>query len=105
MASHENKDNEQYDLEADSEDYEQKDETIPPPSDRFTQLMFGNRVPKRYREQNNMEEKQVEVEQSNEINYFTLMEQIDDIMVSIENLKPVLKELGPIVDFIKKKIK
>ncbi|PMC40401.1 hypothetical protein CJ195_01420 [Bacillus sp. UMB0899] len=104
MTSHEKKEDEQFDLEAHSDHIEQEIETSSPSSDPFTQLMFGNRVPKRYREQNNLQEKQVE-EQNNEVNYFTLMEQIDDIMSSLENLKPVLKEFGPIVDYIKKKIK
>lgn len=104
MASHEKENEEQIGIEAQADDTEKEIETNAPSYDRFTQLMFGNRVPQRYREQNNLQEKQAE-EQSNEVNYFTLMEQIDDIMASLENLKPVLKEFGPIVDYIKKKIK
>lgn len=105
--SYDEKDEEQIDVDSLSEATEKETEATPP-SDRFTQLMFGNRVPNKYREQHNSQEKQVEEqvkEQNNEVNYFTLMEQIDDIMGSLENLKPVLKEFGPIVDYIKKKIK
>jgi hypothetical protein len=42
--------------------------------------------------------------QNEEIDYFTLMEQIDDIMESVKNLKPILNQLSPIMDYIKKKI-
>ncbi|WP_051475627.1 hypothetical protein [Bacillus sp. J37] len=101
--SYDEKDEERIDSDSLSETIEKETEATPP-SDRFTQLMFGNRVPNKYREQHNSQEKQVE-EQNNEVNYFTLMEQIDDIMGSLENLKPVLKEFGPIVDYIKKKMK
>lgn len=87
---------------------EDKDNDEPessPAADPFTQLMFGNRVPPRYR---NQQQKQVKEEEKksdeSEVNYFTLMEQIDDIMVSLENLKPVLKQFSPIMDYIKKKI-
>lgn len=69
-------------------------------TDKFTQLMFGNRVPKRLQHSSHQEEQENKKE---DVNYFTLMGQIDDIMVSLENLKPVLKELSPIMDFLKKK--
>ena len=104
MTSHENNDEEQIDLQSHEVDTEKETENSPPPSDRFTQLMFGNRIPKKYREEYNSNEKQEE-EQSKEANYFTLMEQIDDIMNSLENLKPVLQEFAPIVEYIKKKMK
>ena len=68
--------------------------------DRFTELMFGRRP--------NMERKEHEIKPENtvgdDVNYFTIMEQIGDIMNSIDNLKPVLKEFSPIIDYIKKKI-
>jgi hypothetical protein len=70
-------------------------------TDKFTQLMFGNRVPKRLQHSSYQEEEQDNKKE--DVNYFTLMGQIDDIMVSLENLKPVLKELSPIMDFFKKK--
>ncbi|PGT80713.1 hypothetical protein [Bacillus sp. AFS040349] len=70
-------------------------------TDKFTQLMFGNRVPKRLQHSLHQEEEQENKKE--DVNYFTLMGQIDDIMVSLENLKPVLKELSPIMDFLKKK--
>lgn len=72
-------------------------------TDRFTQLMFGNRIPKKYSEQYQIPEDEGE-QQKDEVNYFMLIEQIDDIMVSLDNLKPILKEFAPILDYIKKKI-
>jgi hypothetical protein len=81
----------------DVEDHKEETNTV----DRFTEFMFGSRPTTRKQEKpiNKDEE-----DQKDEVNYFTLMEQIDDIMVSLENLKPMLKELSPIMEYIKKKI-
>ncbi|MBM7604090.1 hypothetical protein JOC75_002063 [Metabacillus crassostreae] len=80
---------------------EQETNSSSKPVDRFSQLMFGSRRasqnPKQEEIQPNPSDKQ------QEINYFTLMEQIDDIMLSVENLKPMLKQFAPILDYIKKK--
>ncbi|APH07130.1 hypothetical protein A9C19_14940 [Bacillus weihaiensis] len=64
--------------------------------------MFGTR--KKEDPSKKEESDKSEPQEGNEANYFTLMEQIDDIMVSLENLKPMLKEFSPIMDYIKKKI-
>ncbi|WP_273122571.1 hypothetical protein [Bacillus weihaiensis] len=71
-------------------------------ADPFTELMFGTR--KKDEPSKKEESVKSELQGGNEANYFTLMEQIDDIMVSLENLKPMLKEFSPIMDYIKKKI-
>ena len=57
--SYDEKDEERIDSDSLSETIEKETEATPP-SDRFTQLMFGNRVPNNYREQHNSQEKQVE---------------------------------------------
>ncbi|MED4403176.1 hypothetical protein ABET41_01010 [Metabacillus fastidiosus] len=68
--------------------------------DRFTKLMFGTN----YKKRNRLPVQKEEIkEEPDEINYLHLMGQIDDIMTSINNLKPVLEHLSPIVNFIKKK--
>lgn len=91
--------------EANDETADVNVETEPSPrsTDRFTQLMFGNRIPKKYSEQYQNPDDEGE-QQKEEVNYFMLIEQIDDIMVSLDNLKPILKEFAPILDYIKKKI-
>ncbi|QGQ44654.1 hypothetical protein [Metabacillus sediminilitoris] len=72
-----------------------------PPIDRFNQLMFGSRASSRIEERSHIKK---DDNPNEEIDYFTLLEQIDDIMESLKNLKPILNHLSPIVDFIKKKI-
>ncbi|MFC0271997.1 hypothetical protein ACFFIX_11090 [Metabacillus herbersteinensis] len=72
--------------------------------DRFTELMFGS-APRKKDGKENTEEAAAPLEQSSpdEVNYFQLMSQIDDIMGSWENLKPMIKEFSPVVSFFKKK--
>ena len=79
-----------------SEDFTQAAD--PQAVDRFSALMFGSRN-SQLKQGNDQEQTKTE-----EVNYFTLMEQIDDIMGSIDNLKPVFKHFTPIIDYIKKKI-
>lgn len=85
------------------EDNDKKNEDFtqaadPQPVDRFSELMFGSRS-SQLKQGNDQEPTKTD-----EVNYFTLMEQIDDIMGSIDNLKPVFKHFTPIIDYIKKKI-
>jgi hypothetical protein len=76
-----------------------------PHVDRFSKLMFGAKASREIKENNQHQENSVHDEnKTDEVNYFTLMEQIDDIMGSLENLKPMLKQFSPIIDYIKKKI-
>lgn len=72
------------------------------PVDRFSQLMFGSRSATQNLKKDETQPITPE-KQEEEINYFTLMEQIDDIMVSFENLKPMLKQFAPLLNYIKKK--
>lgn len=66
-------------------------------SDFFTDLMFGRR-------QNTPKQEEQNVPKQDEVDFFVLMEQIDDIMASLKELKPLLKQFSPIIDYIKKKI-
>lgn len=66
-------------------------------TDFFTELMFG-------RSRNNREREQQNDQLNQDVDYFQLMEQIDSIMESVKQLKPLLKPFSPIIDFIKKKI-
>lgn len=64
--------------------------------DFFTTFMFGKPPVN--------EEKAEENKEVENFDYVQLMEQIDEVMTSINDLKPLLKEFSPFVDFIKKKI-
>ncbi|WP_226670575.1 hypothetical protein [Metabacillus litoralis] len=79
----------------------QKTKSTPKPADRFSQLMFGSRSENHHPKVEEIQPAQESEKQ--EVNYFTLMEQIDDIMISVENLKPMLKQFSPLLDYIKKK--
>ncbi|MEC2077510.1 hypothetical protein [Metabacillus fastidiosus] len=86
------------------EDALENTELIEEQEDRFSKLMFGTNYKKRSRLPVQKEEIKEEIKKEpDEINYLHLMGQIDDIMTSINNLKPVLEHLSPIVNFIKKK--
>ncbi|MFT4412516.1 hypothetical protein ACLM5H_01525 [Fredinandcohnia humi] len=68
--------------------------------DPFDRLMFGNRsrrssVPIRM-------EKHKEIEKNN-VDYGHLLKQVDDIMTSINNIKPAFKQLSPLLDYFRKK--
>ncbi|WP_243291331.1 hypothetical protein [Bacillus sp. FJAT-47783] len=67
-------------------------------TDFFSTFMFGQRPV-----QETKEEKADS--KLDDFNYLQLMEQIDDVMSSLKELKPLLNELSPLVNFVKKKIK
>jgi hypothetical protein len=70
-----------------------------PKNDPFDQLMFGQRV-------KNVKsvEDQGEVNKENSTADFShLLGQLDDIMTSINNIKPAIKELSPLLDYFRKK--
>ncbi|MBO1511626.1 hypothetical protein [Metabacillus bambusae] len=93
----------QFEKNAEHENSE-KDVNVPH-VDRFSELMFGAKASRVKKENNQQQVDSVHDEnKTDEVNYFTLMEQIDDIMGSLENLKPMLKQFSPIMDYIKKKI-
>jgi hypothetical protein len=77
---------------------DQSEDVQTPPVDRFTEFMFGTRQSGK-----NINQQQTNDEIDN-LNYLTLLEQIDDIMVSLKELKPMLEQLSPLMDYIKKKI-
>ena len=81
-----------------NDDIDQKEDVQTPPVDRFTEFMFGTRPSRR-----NNDQQQTNTEMD-DVSYFTLLEQIDDIMVSLKDLKPMLEQLSPLMDYIKKKI-
>ncbi|MDQ0232296.1 hypothetical protein [Metabacillus malikii] len=78
---------------------QQQDDSKENTGDYFTNLMFGSKHTTK-----NTEPASNTIEHQSDIDYFTIMEQLNDIMNSIDNLKPVLKEFEPIVNFFKKKI-
>ncbi len=74
--------------------------------DFFSSMMFGNK-----KERSKVDEETESSpaadgqEPQSDNDFFQLFMQIDEIMGSLNELKPVLKEFTPIVDFIKKKLK
>ncbi|WP_243385731.1 hypothetical protein [Bacillus kexueae] len=78
-----------------NEKVEIKQEAPKKGSEFFDAFMFGKPM---------VREETKEQEKVGDFDYTQLMAQIDDVMTSIDDLKPLLKEFSPIVDFIKKKI-
>ncbi|AMK71745.1 hypothetical protein Bsub01_02879 [Bacillus subtilis] len=71
--------------------------------DVFSRMMFGDAA----KPTEEKEEQQEEVSQTNDektINYMHIMDQIGSIMNSLDQIKPALKELAPMLSAIKKKI-
>ncbi|MEH7226804.1 hypothetical protein V7112_23690 [Bacillus sp. JJ1566] len=63
---------------------------------RFDRLMFGQRARK-------VENEAPEVKNKDGVDFNQLMGQIDDIMTSIDKIKPALKDLSPLLDYFRKK--
>lgn len=63
-------------------------------NDRFSQLMFGTFPPQRNHPQNKEEEP--------EIDFMQIINQIDSIIGSLNELKPMLKQLTPLLNIFKK---
>jgi hypothetical protein len=74
--------------------------------DFFNSFMFGDRRELRI-EQEETEKRPAldEQEPQSGTDYFSIFMQIDDIMDSIKELKPVVKEFSPILDYFKQKLK
>ncbi|MDO3653278.1 spore coat protein YjzB [Bacillus subtilis] len=71
--------------------------------DVFSRMMFGDAA----KPTEEKEEQQEEVSQTNDeetIHYMHIMDQIGSIMNSLDQIKPALKELAPMLSAIKKKI-
>ncbi|MEH7235478.1 hypothetical protein [Bacillus sp. JJ1562] len=64
--------------------------------DRFDRLMFGQRGRK-------VENKAQEVKKEEGVDFNQLMNQLDDIMTSIDKIKPALKDLSPLLKYFRKK--
>ncbi|RSK26461.1 hypothetical protein EJF36_06080 [Bacillus sp. HMF5848] len=73
--------------------------------DRFTQLMFGANGPRRsFTSPSDSAQTQRSPEQLNSnqnVDYMQLMQQFDDIMGSVQRLKPLLREITPVIDLLK----
>jgi hypothetical protein len=92
------KDNKNY--EADNElsqsQVEQQDVAVDP----FTRLMFGGNPPNRTKYQEHTYKSDVATD--NKSDYYQLMEQIDEIMGSVDRIKPIINELTPLLNFFRK---
>ncbi|KAA6453320.1 hypothetical protein [Bacillus swezeyi] len=71
--------------------------------DFFTKMMFGTNVPNSREEQDGATEDE-EAESAQQPDYMHVMNQVGQIMDSIDELKPVFKEIGSMVSAIKNKI-
>jgi hypothetical protein len=82
---------------------EQQNQTGPQGSpDPFTRLMFGNSS--RFPQQQASENKEtIQPQQQNQVDYMHLMKQVDEIMGSVNRIKPMIKEFGPLLDLFKKR--
>jgi hypothetical protein len=76
--------------------------TLDEKKDPFTQLMFGDRR-RRNEEQEQTEEAKEEFSPGTDWNQ--VMNQIQEIAASIQNLKPLIKEFSPLLDLFQKKSK
>ncbi|MBD8067545.1 hypothetical protein [Bacillus sp. PS06] len=86
---------------------EQTPEQISTNVDPFTRMMFGVNRPQR-----NLDNQVTNVptnesthgtsQQTDFTQYYSLMQQVDDIIGSVERMKPMLKEITPLLDFFKK---
>ncbi|KAA6476062.1 hypothetical protein VSK91_15445 [Bacillus swezeyi] len=76
--------------------------------DFFTKMMFGTNVPNSREEQDDATEdgatEDEEAESAQQPDYMHVMNQVGQIMDSIDELKPVFKEIGSMVSAIKNKI-
>ncbi|MBE4909355.1 hypothetical protein IMZ08_14990 [Bacillus luteolus] len=69
--------------------------------DPFTRLMFGNSP--RFSQSANKNSEEVPAQPSNQVDYMSLMKQVDEIMGSVNRIKPMFKEIGPLLDLFKKR--
>ncbi|WP_010283379.1 hypothetical protein [Bacillus timonensis] len=94
--------NEHEDLDVKHEEFEVKQESDREASEinRFDRLMFGTRA---RRDENKPPVKNMIENKTDEVDFNQLMGQLDDIMTSIEKIKPAIKELSPIFNFFRKK--
>lgn len=73
--------------------------------DVFSKMMFGDKAQQKTEKEEVQQEEEVSPANEEEtIDYMYIMNQIGSIMNSLDQIKPALKELAPMVSAIKKKI-
>lgn len=88
--------NEEIDLKA-----EKSERDTSSSMDKFDRLMFGPRSAKR--NENVPSEAKSNQNHADGVDFNQLMGQINDIMTSIDKIKPALKDLSPLLDYFRKK--
>lgn len=71
-------------------------------TDKFTQMMFGTGRMERFTSKNPQSPQMPEDQQ---LRMMEIMEQLDNIYTSIQDLKPLFNEFSPVLNFLKDKIK
>lgn len=72
--------------------------------DVFSRMMFGDAAKPTEEKEEEQQEEVSQVSQTNDeetINYMHIMDQIGSIMNSLDQIKPALKELAPMLSAIK----
>ncbi|UQZ45545.1 hypothetical protein M1D69_14955 [Bacillus sp. PK3-037] len=72
--------------------------------DVFSKMMFGDSAKQKTEKEEVQEEEVSPANEEETIDYMYIMNQIGSIMNSLDQIKPALKELAPMVSAIKKKI-
>lgn len=76
--------------------------------DFFTKMMFGANAPGRHEETETETDAEAETAEDAEVpqeaDYMHVLNQVGEIMDSIDELKPVFKEIGSMVSALKNKI-
>ncbi|MGO4899927.1 hypothetical protein ACG2QI_12925 [Bacillus sp. GM2] len=76
--------------------------------DFFTKMMFGANAPGRHEETETDADAEAETAEDAEVpqeaDYMHVLNQVGEIMDSIDELKPVFKEIGSMVSALKNKI-
>lgn len=72
--------------------------------DIFSTMMFGQPVEKEKNKSETKEERADTSSNDDSIDYMHVMNQIGNIMNSIDELKPVFKDVGPMISAFKKKL-
>ncbi|MCY9674008.1 hypothetical protein M5W63_15855 [Bacillus pumilus] len=72
--------------------------------DIFSAMMFGQPLEKEKGKSEAKEERAETTSSEDSIDYMHVMNQIGNIMNSIDELKPVFKDVGPMISAFKKKL-
>ncbi|MFJ5963801.1 hypothetical protein [Bacillus sp. NPDC093026] len=72
--------------------------------DIFTAMMFGQPAEKEKNKSELKDERTDTTSNDDSIDYMHVMNQIGNIMNSIDELKPVFKDVGPMISAFKKKL-